>query len=45
MSQEFYSRDLSPEEINTMDIINRFLCVLVGLKISVAGILTMLTSN
>lgn len=44
-SQEFYPRDLSPKEIDTMDVIYRFLCVLVGLKTSIAGFLIMLSSN
>ena len=44
-SREFYPRDLSPKQINTIDIMNRFLCVLVGLKISITGFLIMLNSN
>ena len=44
-SQEFYPRDLSPKEINIMDIMNRFLCVLVGLKISITGFLIVLNST
>ena len=44
-SQEFYPRNLGPKEIKTMDIMYQFLCVLVGLKISITGFLIMLNSN
>lgn len=44
-SNEFYTGGLSSEETTKMDGLNRTLCFLSGLIVSVAGFLTMLASR
>lgn len=44
-SKEFYTGGLSSEETKKMDDLNRSLCFLSGLSVSVVGFLIMLTSS